>query len=347
MPSSKTASTEVPTSQPASDEGWNAPSAVLRKFLALHPRYEKLAEEVAYALKAELSAAHVEFASITSRAKSIESFLWKNQRKSYADPFREITDFAGARVVYLYSSDFEAISALIRNNFEVLETVEKREESGTDRFGYLATHFLVRVGERFSGPRYNELKQLICEIQVRTALQDAWAVISHHLVYKSEQETPVQLRRRINALAGLLETADDQFDRLRAERSKYIADLSKAATDEVALLQQGINLDSVQLFLERKYPSISFERREGALQTALSDLNRERYRTLGDLDSMLRRTSKAIDAYYTDLGRPPVSGAAILAVGLALEDPSHRRIGWDKKRLALLERNSALVEREA
>jgi ppGpp synthetase/RelA/SpoT-type nucleotidyltranferase len=61
-------------------------------------------------------------------------------------------------------------------------------------------------------PRYDDLKKLVCEIQVRTVLQDAWAIIDHHLSYKQESDVPKILRRKLNSLAGLVETAHDQFD---------------------------------------------------------------------------------------------------------------------------------------
>jgi ppGpp synthetase/RelA/SpoT-type nucleotidyltranferase len=52
---------------------------------------------------------------------------------------------------------------------------------------------------------------------VRTILQHAWAEIEHDIQYKSARALPPALRRRLAALAGLLEIADREFQAIRDE----------------------------------------------------------------------------------------------------------------------------------
>src|SRR5437868_4428074 len=78
---------------------WKENTAAIKSFLERRPDYEKLCAEVAYILNRELNKAGIEFSTITYRAKSLNSFLEKIERKSYRDPIAEITDFAGVRVV--------------------------------------------------------------------------------------------------------------------------------------------------------------------------------------------------------------------------------------------------------
>jgi ppGpp synthetase/RelA/SpoT-type nucleotidyltranferase len=77
-------------------------------------------------------------------------------------------------VVCFYPDDLPKIEALIRKEFEISEKEDKVQVKEVDRFGYSATHFIVRLSKRAAGARYDDLKDKICEIQVRTVLQDAW-----------------------------------------------------------------------------------------------------------------------------------------------------------------------------
>ena len=182
---------------------WTKTPEIIREFLNQQPDYEQLCTEVAYTLSKRLSDAKIGISAVMCRAKTLESFLEKIDRKHYQNPLTEITDFAGVRVVYLYPGDFPTVEKIICEEFEVLEKVDKLHEKEEDRFGYGAIHFLLRLGKPSTGARYDHLKNLVCELQVRTVLQDAWAIIDHHLAYKKESDVPTLLRRKLNSLAGL------------------------------------------------------------------------------------------------------------------------------------------------
>jgi putative GTP pyrophosphokinase len=194
---------------------WQENPETIKKFLEQKTDYEQLCAEIAYILKKKLSKDSIEYSSVSFRAKTLKSFLIKIVRKTYENPFNEITDFAGVRVVFLYQNDLTRIEHIIKKEFEILKKVDKLNEKGIEKFGYGAIHYIVKIGKNSSGARYDDLKKLVCEIQVRTVLQDAWAIIDHHLVYKKESEIPTNLQRKLNSLAGLFETADNQFDILK------------------------------------------------------------------------------------------------------------------------------------
>src|SRR5215213_2751506 len=84
---------------------WNKNPEVVRNFLDKMPDYSQLCTEVAYILEKKLKAEAIETAMVVWRAKTLKSFLEKIERKKYGQPFEEITDFAGVRVVALYISD--------------------------------------------------------------------------------------------------------------------------------------------------------------------------------------------------------------------------------------------------
>lgn len=88
----------------------------------------------------------------------MDSFLEKTQRKTYNDPITEITDFAGVRVVCLYTDDLPKVEKVINEHFEIIEKTDKLTNKKTDEFGYGAIHFVVKLGKTSSGARYDDLK---------------------------------------------------------------------------------------------------------------------------------------------------------------------------------------------
>jgi len=103
----------------------------------------------------------------------------------------------------------------------VVKEEDKSGLSDPGLFGYNALQHLVKLSNKVSGARYDDLKELVCEIQVQTILQDVWAIVDRHLRYKNESAVPDILKRKLNALEGLFETANDQFDKINIERLRY------------------------------------------------------------------------------------------------------------------------------
>lgn len=277
---------------------WSTQAEVVRAFVEQRPNYESLCQEVAYILNRGLKQASIQIAAVTARAKSIESFCEKITRKQYNAPLSDITDLAGVRVVYLYKTDRPKIEQIIEKDFKVLEKVDKTDQQEDDRFGYGALHYLVRLGHTSAGARYDDLKSLTCEVQVRTVLQDAWAIVAHHLSYKQEAAVPKSLRRKLNSLSGLFETADDQFDRLREERQIYVEKAVGKMSDKKQFIQQDIDLDVLTEYLRTRFPDRdSFT--EQAASELLAELRESGFTTLGKLDEALRRSEKAMLAHET------------------------------------------------
>jgi|ERR1017187_807098 ppGpp synthetase/RelA/SpoT-type nucleotidyltranferase len=303
----------------ALDQFWTQRADEVRAFLERQPKYQKLSEEVAYVLERAIRNKGVEFASIGSRAKTLSSFCEKVVRKGYKKPSDEITDSAGVRVVYLYESDRKRIETLIEKEFTIVEKVDKADKTDTERFGYGALHYLVKLGKKSSGARYDDLKDLVCEIQVRTILQDAWAIVAHHLSYKQESDVPVELRRKLNALSGLFETADGQFNVLKDERARYKRTVRELIRKEGAgALDGDINLDNLMAYLSGRLPDRGQQDVEGASEL-LVELTAHGYKKLKQLDEVFARAYDAAKAYEKKY--PPSSNegepSVFLPVGFA------------------------------
>lgn len=161
----------------------------------------------------------------SSRAKSIESAVNKAQKKvkkdnkyvyKYSNPKSDIMDFAGVRIVVYLPLELEvvcnAIEVLFQGEVRQLDSENKAKLLGNNKVGYLSIHYVVELMNPEMG--YDSFRNLKCEIQIRTILQDAWAQIFHDRIYKGalHDETNSEIDRKVNLLAGSLELIDNQIN---------------------------------------------------------------------------------------------------------------------------------------
>lgn len=280
---------------------WIQTPHYIRRFYDNLKTNEKLCQEISYIISTEIANVGIDIAQVSCRAKSLESFCEKVIRKQYDDPFNQVTDFAGVRVVYLYSIHRKEIENIIETYFEVVEKIDKTIDDA-ERFGYGALHYLVRIKNDHIGARYNDLKNKVCEIQVRTILQDAWALVAHHLSYKQESDVPKELRRKLNALSGLFETADDQFEAIRNSRLKYQEHLKPLLHSNTDKSLEEANIDSLTAYINSRFPN-----RRPMTSTEASELINELKQygkiTISDIDTMINSALKAVLEYEKD--KPP------------------------------------------
>lgn len=290
------------------------------------PEYQQLCTEVEYILRKKISSAGIETSFIGSRAKTLNSFMEKLKRKDYTEPFTQVTDFAGARVVCLYNNDIPSVIEIVRNEFKVIEEINKRDELESNKFGYIGHHFIVELGRGASGARYDDLKSLKCEIQIRTVVQDAWSIIQHHMVYKNESQVPTNLIRKLNSLAALFETVDDQFEIIRTQRDIYVDVVRKSTHIPKEFLQTELNYDSFIEFVKWRFDD-SLEQYEDGLELehvarrVFDSLVQCGFRTLGDLNIYLDQTEefmKSIMDIYNQSETDQGGVSGIISVALAL-----------------------------
>lgn len=253
-------------------------------------KYQLLAEMVADTIKRLLPTANIDYLDVSFRAKELESLSRKIGLKNYRDPAGEITDLAGIRIVTFIERDVDKASELIKNNFCIHEkdSTDKTTNLGHDRFGYRSKHFICDIGEaRGKLSEFAPYIGLSFEIQIRTALQHAWAEIEHDRSYKYSGELPSHLKRRFNLVAGLLELADREFDTLTGEIDRYAADVTTSA--KKGDLDIEINSTSVSQFLEIKLFGAGLDsiERQPVSEMVITELHNFDVKTLSDLDSLL------------------------------------------------------------
>lgn len=262
----------------------------------LRPKYESLCNKVHSLLIEFLKRnSKLKCASVTHRAKDKESFLEKLDRKAYSSPFDEINDFAGVRVVLYQSSDMAAIENFLKEEFVVIEKENKNHELGIEKMGYGGIHFVIRLGEKYSGFGDREINSLRCEVQVRTVLQDAWSSISHSLVYKSPLSLPEKLQREFNSMSILLEIADAGFERI-IESKQELASRARDEIRESKFMAMPITIERIEEYSRSRFSHLPVS---NYWQECLAiDLHKiDSFKSMQDIETAIRRSKNAVSAY--------------------------------------------------
>jgi putative GTP pyrophosphokinase len=205
---------------------------ILEEYNLRKENTKPLIEEVKYKISQATGKEHIKIHHIFDRIKGFDSFLNKIKRKELSDPFNEVHDLIGFRIICLFLDDTHKIGDLLIREFDIFDKNNKIEDVSYDVFGYMSSHYKARL--RGSDTITTIARNYSFEIQVRTIAQDAWASISHYLFYKQESQLPVNLRRDFHALSGLFYIADTHFSLLQNEQLKQsFKDILQKADKEI------------------------------------------------------------------------------------------------------------------
>jgi len=219
--------------------------------------YEALSKKVASIIKEVLDNEGINYHSVTSRPKTVDSFKKKALKKHYENPLNEITDLAGVRVITYFDSDAKKVSNTLSNLFETdpEHSVDKSEQLGIDRVGYRSVHFVTKFSkDRCKLPEYQRFEGRYFEIQIRTILQHAWAEIEHDRNYKFSGVLPPEIQRRFKVLSGVLELADREFDSISKSIDEYSEDVAEKTN--IGDLSIPINSTSLREYLQNKFSTL-------------------------------------------------------------------------------------------
>ncbi len=307
------------------------------------PFFQRLEEEAKFILQLRLNDTDIKIHSLTSRVKQTDSFMQKVISKGVSNPFKEITDSVGLRVVCLFLGDIERIGQIVRQEFDVFSEDNKIDGSDLSSFGYMSFHFVVRIREACIGPRYEAIKAIPFEIQIRTIAMESWATVSHYLSYKSEIDVPKELQRDFYALSGLFYVADAHFETLYRAREKGLERLSQTL-DKPEGVSQRLDLDSLTTFLHKRFPEREHcdDRHVSQLLGELKELG---HSTIAELEETIGRAWQAFLLYEkkyppeNEVGdKVPFADVGVIRVVLELTNPKHRGhlIGSKKDRAKYL-----------
>ena len=266
------------------------------EYAARHASYIELTNRTEALIVDLLNSRGIQVIQVESRTKSVDSFAEKVRRKgrTMIDSLDAVTDLSGIRVITYYLEDVVRVSEMIHAEFEVddVNSGDKVDSLAADQFGYRSDHLVCRLNDgRRTLAEWSRYQDLCVEIQVRTALQHAWAAVSHKVEYKRPEDSPERVRRQLYRLSALFELADEQFSALRDAGEE----VQGAYEQKVRGGSLGVPLDSSSL---QTYASLtnSLDSLAAALTSAgipLADLeaveHKDVNRDIADLVTFLRK----------------------------------------------------------
>jgi putative GTP pyrophosphokinase len=269
----------------------------------LQPNYKRLGKNLVEALKSFLEAENISFLNVYHRVKEFESYYDKIGRKKYEDPFNEIEDFCGIRIICYYVSDIARIEKIIQKELNVIETEDKSDILGLKEFAYRSVHNIVKINDSWTAtPNYRNLQNLKAEIQIRTILMHAWAEIEHKLNYKSDSQVPSNFQRKLFRLSAKFEEADEQFEELKDGINQYRKKIVETAKIENKFdTNQDFNKDSFLAFLNFHFPNVPVID-EYYLNESFEDFEKENLSFI-DLESMIKIVKPHIKEIASDLNK--------------------------------------------
>jgi putative GTP pyrophosphokinase len=175
-------------------------------------RLDQLAS--AYTVENELPRKAVD---VHFRVKSLVSFLTKLDKINwpmFRYPTEVITDLIGARVICWFVDDCYGMLNYIQATKQFRIKPRSLEDYIRDpkRTGYRSIHLLADISyDRVKTYRMQRTvveDRLICEIQIRTKLQDAWAEFTHDVHCKIPSEFQADYETTIAEIARRLAAED-------------------------------------------------------------------------------------------------------------------------------------------
>jgi len=140
-----------------------------------------------------------ESVTVHGRVKTLNSFLKKLKRMNWPKfyyPTEVANDLIGARIVCWFLDDVYGILDFIKasQHFKVVSngSLSTKDYIENPQYaGYRAIHMFAEVtydSVQKSDDKVTVVPEdIVCEIQLRTKLQDAWADITHEFFYKAKE----------------------------------------------------------------------------------------------------------------------------------------------------------------
>lgn len=248
------------------------------------------------ATSSELSAS-----TVTSRIKGLEECINKFSRK-YQSKLEEekteyeikeyITDLIGIRIICLYEKNIQEIGKILMDNLCLIDSTDKSKilEQTENTFGYKGLHLDIKLDStREIMPEYCIYKDISFEVQIRTIIQDAWSVLDHKIKYK--KSIPHALKRRINSLAALFETADREFFSIREETEK----IEKITKENITNKNDTLNVFHFEKILEQYYPEFHFSSRK--IDALVEEILNQKKITVINFKKLVKDNIKTVNNY--------------------------------------------------
>lgn len=154
---------------------------------------------------------------VQTRVKSIASILDKANKRDIplTKIFGTLEDIAGVRITCKFVEDIYKVVQLIRER-DGKDLIIKEEEdyiNNTKSSGYRSYHITIK----YTIITATGVKEIPCEIQIRTMAMNFWATIEHSLRYKYNGNMPKHLKQKLEACAEASFKLDTEMGTIRDE----------------------------------------------------------------------------------------------------------------------------------
>ena len=166
---------------------------------------------------------------VTYRLKDEPSLLAKafHRDKGYADPYAEIEDKVGTRVVVLLNLDIRIVETCIKEcplwAASMARDFEQERDKNPNVFDYQSLHYILRSTKSFEYDGTLIPPNLPCEVQIRTLLQHAYSELTHDTIYKPSVKAEPDVKRAVAKSMALIEATDDYFTQVHKRISELTA----------------------------------------------------------------------------------------------------------------------------
>ncbi len=275
---------------------------ILEEYRKQRDDFVKLGDTVHGMLDDIMEEIGISVLTIEHRVKAEKSLAGKLERSGgYYNTFDELTDILGLRIVCFLADEIDTIGKKVEQSFVIdwENSSDKRALIKENAFGYLSLHYICSLPFGKGWP--DEICGKKFEIQIRTILQHAWAVIEHDIGYKSDFGVPRDISRQFARIAGILELADDEFIRARDAMVGYTEDIrQRIAKDEADNIR--INMISLKEYVMKNPRMQSLIKEIAGLSNAeIQEIDPESYiaqlaflgiTTLGGIETLIKENKE-------------------------------------------------------
>ncbi|MBQ2571378.1 MAG: tetratricopeptide repeat protein [Treponema sp.] len=205
---------------------------IQRLYESYAPVFNEVLANIETKLKASIKIASIP--TFKTRIKSFTSYYKKILRQKPKEAAESkslvtLTDMIGIRVICAFLEDLDIVEQQLVTYFNVKEIERKGAQQSFREFGYESVHVLIAIPEDCKPKKELDPPlpdEVVCEIQIRTILQDAWAEVEHELIYKSEfNPFDKPLRRKLASINASLTLADTIFQEIRDYQNRLQSEL--------------------------------------------------------------------------------------------------------------------------
>lgn len=150
---------------------------------------------------------------VTGRTKKISSIMAKMKKLGTYNIEEDIEDIAGIRLMCQFVEDIYTIVDIIKKRTDMRVVNEKDYIKNRKESGYRSYHVIIM----YPINTINGVKEVQCEIQIRTLSMNFWATIEHSLKYKYDHYVPDELKERLQSAADAAFKLDQEMGEIREE----------------------------------------------------------------------------------------------------------------------------------